>query len=83
MLAHNVRVGRSEIDLIVDDHGVLAIVEVKTRRVGDPATRFDDDKVRALRRAVARMRPRPRRIDLVTVELGHGAATITWHRNAG
>lgn len=80
MLARNVRIGRSEVDLVVDDHGTIAIVEVKTRRFGDPGTRFDDTKIHALRRAMARMRPHPRRIDLVTVEIGDTQATIGWRR---
>ena len=79
-MARNLRVGRSEIDLLIRDAGTLAIVEVKTRRSGDPVTRFDDDKLRSLRRAAACMRPRPRRIDLVTVEMGDGAAAIRWVR---
>jgi Holliday junction resolvase-like predicted endonuclease len=80
VLARNVRVGRSEIDLVIRDGDATVLVEVKTRSVGDPVTRFDESKIDALRRASARMRPRPHRIDLVTVEMGEGAATIVWRR---
>lgn len=65
---------------MVRDGRDLVVVEVKTRTTADPATRFDDDKAYALRRALSRMRPRPNRIDLVTVEMGEGAATIVWRK---
>lgn len=65
---------------MIRDGETIALVEVKTRMRGDPVTRFDDEKIRALRRAARRMQPRPRRIDLVTVEMGERAATIVWRR---
>jgi hypothetical protein len=58
-------------------------VEVKTRSVGDPSTRFDADKIRVLRAAMRRLDPSPRRLDLVTVEMGSGIATVRWIRGAG
>jgi Holliday junction resolvase-like predicted endonuclease len=76
-------VGRSEVDLWIRDDGMVAAVEVKTRMIGDPVTRFDEEKVRSLRRAVGGMTPRPGRIDLVTVEMGEGTATIRWSRGFG
>lgn len=82
-MARNLRVGRSEIDLVVRDGDALVLVEVKTRSVGDPSSRFDEDKIDALRRAVTRLQPRPDRIDLVTVEMGRGAATVRWVKGAG
>jgi putative endonuclease len=82
VVARNLRVGRSEIDLLIRDGRAFVVVEVKTRRRGDPATRFDEAKIRALRRAVARLRLPAARIDLVTVELGDGTATVIWRRGA-
>ena len=83
MLGRNVRVGRSEIDLIVRDGRRLVAVEVKTRTSGDPSQRFDDDKVETVRRAMRRLDPPLTRLDLVTVELGEGLATVRWLRGAG
>ena len=80
IVARNVRVGRGEIDLLVRDGGTLVAVEVKTRRRGDPRSRFDDEKESALRAATRRMSPRPSRLDLVTVELGEAVAKVRWVR---
>ncbi|WKZ82592.1 MAG: YraN family protein [Acidimicrobiia bacterium] len=80
VLVGNVRSGRGEIDLIVTLEGRLVAVEVKTRVGEDPIVQLTDQKRRRMRQAAARLRPTPERIDLVTVTLGPGGATISWVR---
>ncbi len=56
IVGRNVRVGRLEIDLIAERHGLYAFVEVRTRREGSlvhPAATFDHEKRARIRRAAA------------------------------
>ena len=81
VLARNVRVGRDEIDLVVALEGSLIAVEVKTRICVDPSIQLTTDKERRLRDAAGRLRPRPHRIDLVTVEIRPSGALVRWLRD--
>lgn len=52
----NIRVGRLEVDLIIERGGVLAFVEVKSRRgrgFGDPLEAISTKKMRGVTRAAA------------------------------
>ena len=79
-MAANRRSGRGEIDLLVRADGRLVAVEVKTRLGDDPLVQITDEKLRRMRDAAAKARPRPSRIDLITVMLDHTGATIRWIR---
>jgi Holliday junction resolvase-like predicted endonuclease len=78
VVGRNIRSGRGEIDLLVRWPGLLVAVEVKTRAGADPRTAYTDDKSRAVRQAARLLRPRPRRLDLIAVELGRQAVDIRW-----
>jgi putative endonuclease len=75
ILARNWRTGRLEVDLVIREGGVIAFVEVKTRRPGPqpPAEAVDRRKRLRLRRAAGRwIASRPERateyrFDVVTV----------------
>ena len=81
-MARNVRAGRGEIDLLARIDGRLVAVEVKTRRGVDPRVQMTDAKSERVRSAVARLRPRPSRIDVVAVLLDERGATVRWVRGA-
>ena len=87
------RYGRrgGEIDLIIDDGGVLAFVEVKARRnerYGAPISAVTDRKRRRIVRtarlflAAHRRRSRRCRFDVVSVRLVGGRAQLRWVRDA-
>ena len=78
MLAHNLRVGHDEIDLLVRFGSLLAAVEVKSRVGSDPAYELTAEKVARIRRAGSRIRPRPGRYDLVTVCVAPAGVTLRW-----
>jgi Holliday junction resolvase-like predicted endonuclease len=67
--------------LIIRDRGVIVAVEVKTGAAA--FEHFTDAKIEALRRAMTRLRPAPRRLDLITITPDRGRATIRWYRAAG
>lgn len=79
-MGRNVRSGRGEIDLLARIDGRLVAVEVKTRHGVDPRIQMTDTKSQRLRSAVARLRPRPTRIDVVAVLLDERGVTIRWVR---
>ena len=58
--------------------GVVAAVEVKTRVGDDPANQLTAVKRRRMVQAASALRPRPDRIDLITVQLDRRGATIRW-----
>lgn len=76
ILARNVRVGRDELDLVVQQGPTLVFVEVKTRaneRFGRPSAAVDRAKRRRISRAAVRflkqqrLRPQFIRFDVVEV----------------
>lgn len=75
------RAGRGEIDLIIRDSGVVVAVEVKMGAT--PMEQFTDDKIAAVRAAMRRLQPAPRRLDLVTVKPHAEGVTVRWYRGAG
>mgnify|MGYP006444088937 CR=1 FL=1 len=80
ILGRNIRVGRAEFDLVVSDGLVTAIVEVKTG--ASALDHFDVSKIETLRGAMARISPRPGRLDLVTVTPDPSGVMVRWIRNA-
>ena len=80
-----------EIDLIVEDRGVIAFVEVKARhgkRYGDAAEAVNYRKQRRLLVAARTFLRRRRwssrrcRFDVCSVNLGDGKASVRWIRDA-
>ena len=78
MLAHNVKVGADEIDLLVAWGGLLVAVEVKTLVGRDPSEEFTPAKADRFRRAGRGLRPAPARFDLVTVCLRRDGVGVRW-----
>jgi Holliday junction resolvase-like predicted endonuclease len=76
-------VGHDEIDLLVRFGELLAAVEVKTRVGSDPADELTPEKSARVRRAGSRLRPRPRRYDLISVCAGPDGITLRWLPGAG
>jgi len=77
-VGRNVRAGRGEIDVLMRMQAQLVAVEVKTRVGADPRDAYTAEKADHVWETVRRLRPRPRRVDLVAIELtAHGAA-IRW-----
>jgi putative endonuclease len=84
IVGRNVRVGRDEIDLIVELDGRRVAVEVKAALGAvAPEEHFDAAKEANLRRAVRQLEPPIARIDLVTVVLDGDGATVRWIPDAG
>jgi len=83
LIGRNVRVGRDEIDLLVEIEGELVVVEVKTGagRGTRPWENYDDEKAARIRRAARAISAR--RIDLIAVELTVAGATIRWLPGVG
>lgn len=81
----NVRVGRGEIDLLVDLDGQRVAVEVKSGRspAARPDENFDAAKEGHVRRAAQRLTPPVWRIDLVTVVFNETGAIVRWLPDAG
>ena len=77
-MGRNVRAGPGEIDLLARWGSTLVAVEVKTRLGRDPRESFTPDKARRVRATIGRLYPRPRRLDLVAVELSAAGAEIRW-----
>lgn len=77
-LGRNVFGGRGEIDILARIDGIVVAIEVKTRVGSEPGDAFTAEKSQRVRDAMMRVRPRPRRLDLVTVRLGADAVAIRW-----
>lgn len=80
VIARNVRVGRGEIDLLMRIDGIVVAAEVKTRYGADPLLQMTEEKERRMLDAAGRVRPRPARIDVLSVEFGTSGATVRWIR---
>lgn len=81
VVARNVRVGSDEVDLVVDDGGAVAAVEVKcSTNDDDPLEAVDDVKFSRVERAAAALTRRVDRIDLVGVRIGTDQVSIRWLR---
>lgn len=78
VVAHNVRAGRGEIDLLVRWGRELVAVEVKARVGADPRPSFSSDKARKVRATMRLLAPRPHRLDLVAVEVGQAGVGVRW-----
>ncbi|MGI9609691.1 MAG: YraN family protein [Acidimicrobiia bacterium] len=74
----NVRAGRGEIDLLVRFDSTLVAVEVKTRAAGDIRSAYTEEKAKNVAETVRRLRPSPRRMDLITVAVGLAGVEIRW-----
>jgi putative endonuclease len=91
ILERNFRCRRGEIDIIGEDGGVIAFLEVKTRSPRSylpPADAVDADKRERIRRAagtyLARYRdPSPRRFDIVSVILDDRDRVVEIHLERG
>ena len=87
-VAHNVRLGGVEVDLVVDDGPVRVLVEVRVRSRGDyggAAETLGAVKRDRLRRAASVLEQqgvRHLRVDVIAADLTPAGATITHHRNA-
>jgi putative endonuclease len=80
----NVFVDRDEIDVIYRGEEGLVAVEVKTTRPGaDPFDGITDEKMRRVRRAVARYVHPITAIDAIGIVLGTAGAEIRWLRGIG
>jgi len=78
VIRRNMRVGRDEIDLVVQIGGETVAVEVKAGLGSGtrPWERFDEGKIARLRRATRTLAIR--RIDLVTVEFTSANVVVRW-----
>lgn len=83
VLGRNLRVGRSEIDLLIELNRRRVAVEVKTRRVGDPLEAFTPEKASLVRRAARGLSPPVYRVDLVTIEINRHGILLRWVPEAG
>src|SRR5262245_29809609 len=84
--ARNIRVAGVELDLVVNDGKALVVVEVKCRTrpdYGGAAGAIDRTKLDRLRRAAITLERhgRPVRVDVVTLDLDPGGATLRHYRN--
>ena len=92
ILGRNVRCGRSgEIDIVADRGGILAFVEVKTRRTdrfgtpGEAVTRRKQTRIRALARSYlmrTHVRASAIRFDVVEIRAGGRRPVVTHLENA-
>ncbi|NNC75221.1 MAG: YraN family protein [Acidimicrobiia bacterium] len=85
VIDRNRRVGRHEIDLVVEMDGMLVAVEVKTRRSADPSLnpleRIDASKLASLHEAAAALRCS--RIDAVGVTASEFGVRVRWFPDIG
>ena len=84
ILGRNLRVGRSEIDVLAAIGGERVAIEVKTaafqRERVDPAASFDSDQAQRVRDAARELHIR--RVDLICVMVGPTGVEIRWSPRA-
>lgn len=83
LLDRNRRLGRAEIDLLVDISGEISVVEVKSVwATGDSVSEADRGftaaKAATVRRAARALQPPVFRVDLVTVTFGPSGVDVRW-----
>ena len=87
IVGRNVRVGRDEIDLLLDIDGQRVVVEVKTATDNGssprPEENFDENKAARIRRAARNLDTPVQRIDLVTVVIGAEGVAVRWLPGVG
>jgi putative endonuclease len=87
IVGRNVRVGRDEIDLLLDVDGKRVVVEVKSATDNGSAPRpeenFDENKASRIRRAARNLDTPVQRIDLVTVVIGADGVAVRWLPGVG
>ena len=89
VLGRNLRVGRGEIDLLVDAGGERAVVEVRSvagERAPDgvdPVLAFDRGKAARVRQAAAALDPPVARVDLVAVRFHRAGVDLHWVPRVG
>ena len=87
IVGRNVRVGRDEIDLLLDIDGRRVVVEVKSAIDNGssprPEENFDENKATRIRRAARNLDTPVQRIDLVTVVIGVDGVAVRWLPGVG
>jgi putative endonuclease len=87
IVGRNVRVGRDEIDLLLDIDGKRVVVEVKSAIDNGssprPEENFDESKAIRIRRAARNLDPPVQRIDLITVVFGVDGVAVRWLPGVG
>jgi putative endonuclease len=87
IVGRNVRVGRDEIDLLLDIDGKRVVAEVKTATDNGssprPEENFDENKATRIRRAARNLDTPVQRIDLVTVVIGVDGVAVRWLPGVG
>ena len=89
VLERNLRVGRGEIDLLIDTGRERAVVEVRSvageRIPGgvDPVLALDEGKAGRVRRAAAALDPPIARVDLVAVRFHRAGVDLHWVPRVG
>lgn len=87
IVGRNVRVGRDEIDLLLDIDGKRVVVEVKSATDNGssprPEENFDENKAARIRRAARNLDTPVQRIDLVTVVIGVDGVAVRWLPGVG
>lgn len=82
VLDRNVYGDGGEIDLVIDDQGTIAAVEVKASLRGDPIDRVDDRKWATVQRTARATSHRIARFDILTVALRRTHADVRWLKGA-
>lgn len=92
LLRRNFHCRFGEIDLLMDDHGTLAVVEVRARTHGWPSTAAETVgpskqarillATRQLLATMPRLEEYPLRFDVVAISGPRGDNSVTWIRDA-
>lgn len=92
LVARNFRCRYGEIDLVMDDRGTLAIIEVRSRRAGslcsagESVSRLKQKKIVLTARYLLATMPdlafRPVRFDVVAISRSDGENAVEWIRDA-